>query len=168
MLIRTFQERDVGGACRITNHFIEHTPVHFGTTAMSEAEFAGVWREGCGRYPWLAAEVIEAGDTALAGYAKAGVWRAREAYARTAEVSVYLDPERTGRGLGRALYAELLTRLRAAGFHTAVAGAVLPNEASGALHESMGFAYVGKFKEVGRKFGSWHDVGWWQVMLNEA
>ena len=161
MIIRTFESRDVAPACRLTNHFIIRTAVHFGTSAHSEQEFGVLWESGREKFPWLAAEI----DGAVAGFAKAGTWGAREAYALTAEVTVYIDPAFHRRGIGRALYTELLHRLRAAGFHTAVGGVTLPNEASVRLHESMGFQYVGTFKEVGRKFDRWHDTGWWQVML---
>ena len=128
---------------------------------MTEAEFAAPWLEGREKHPWLAAEL----DGEFAGYAKAGVWRARDAYAKTAEVTVYVDERFHRRGVGRSLYAELFARLESLGFHTAVAGITLPNEGSVRLHEAMGFAYVGTFREVGRKFDAWHDTGWWQLML---
>jgi L-amino acid N-acyltransferase YncA len=161
MIIRTFEARDVGAACRLTNHFIEHTAVHFGARPQTEAEFAELWRPASERHPWLAAEL----DGSFAGYAKAGTWRPRDAYALTAEVTVYVDPRFHRRGVGRALYAELFVRLREAGFHTAVGGITLPNEGSVRLHEAMGFRRVGTFREVGRKFERWHDTEWWQLML---
>jgi phosphinothricin acetyltransferase len=164
MLIRDFGPGDVAGACALTNHYIAHTAVHFGLTPQADAEFEAMWRSGCERYPWLAAEV----DGRFAGYAKAGLWRSREAYALTAEVSVYVEPAFHGRGVGRALYGALIERLRAGGFHTAVGGVTLPNQASVRLHEAMGFRHVGTFREVGRKFDQWHDVGWWQLMLNDG
>jgi L-amino acid N-acyltransferase YncA len=161
MLIRTFEARDVAPAARLTNHFIVNTVVHFGAKPQSDDEFAAMWNASKDQFPWLVAEV----DGDFAGYAKAGTWRAREAYAKTAEVTVYVDPAFHGRGVGKALYAELLARLKAAGFHAAVGGVTLPNEASARLHEAMGFEFVGTFKEVGRKFGQWHDTGWWQKIL---
>ncbi len=161
MLVRDFQDTDVGPATRLTNHFIQNTAIHFGCTPQTETEFAAMWQEGRTKFPWLAAE----DDGKFAGYAKAGTWRARDAYALTAEVTVYIDPKFHRRGIGRGLYGELLTRLRATGFHTAVGGVTLANEASARLHESMGFAYVGTFREVGRKFAQWHDTGWWQIIL---
>jgi len=161
MLTRHFTADDIASACRLTNHFIEHTVVHFGTSPQTEAEFAAIWHAGRDMFPWLAAEV----NGAFAGYAKAGTWRARDAYAPTAEVTVYVEPAFHRKGIGRLLYGELLARLRAAGFHTAVGGITMPNPGSVALHEAMGFTYVGTFKEVGRKFDAWHDTGWWQIML---
>lgn len=161
MLVRTFAERDAGPACALTNTFIERTHIHFGTQAATEEEFAAVWRGGSARFPWLAAEV----EGRFAGYAKAGVWRDRAAYDRTVEVGVYVEPWCRRRGAGRALYMELFERLRAAGFHRVVAGIALPNGASVAMHEACGFRHVGTFREVGRKFERWWDVGFWEVGL---
>jgi len=161
MIVREFTESDVGPACRLTNHFIEHTSVHFGARPMADAQFLALWDSGRRKHPWLAAEI----DGQFAGYAKAGIWRERDAYALTAETGLYVNLEFQRRGVGRALYAELLARLKSAGFHTAVAGITLPNEHSARLHEAMGFKHVGVFRQVGRKFDTWHDTGWWQLIL---
>lgn len=99
------------------------------------------------------------------GFAYSGPFRERGAYTHTREVSVYLDATATGRGLGRRLYDDLLTRLVAAGTRTAVACVALPNDASEALHRVCGFEPVGVFREVGRKHDRWIDVAWWQAML---
>lgn len=163
MLIRDFEPGDVAAACALTNRFIEHTAVHFGVHPHSAQEFETMWLSGRATHPWLAAVA----DQTFAGYAKAGTWRTREAYALTAEVTVYIEPAFQRRGVGRALYGALLRRLREAGFHTAVGGVTLPNEGSVRLHESMGFRHVGTFRQVGRKFDAWHDTGWWQIMLDD-
>lgn len=159
--IRTFEDRDVAPANALTNHFIRETAIHFGLKEATDAEFRAVWQSGSARFPWLAAEV----DGRFAGYAKAGVWREREAYAGTVETGVYVDPSFHRRGVGRALYTELFVRLRAAGFHTVIAGIALPNDASVRMHEACGFTHVGTCREVGRKFGKWWDVGFWQAHL---
>jgi phosphinothricin acetyltransferase len=80
--------------------------------------------------------------------------------------TVYIDQAVHGKGLGRALYVQLLHELRERRFHTAFACITLPNPASVALHEAVGFASVGIWQEAGVKFGRWHDVGWWQVLLD--
>lgn len=161
LLVRDFEARDVAPANALTNHFIEHTTTHFGSTPATDEAFGAAWEKGRARHPWLAAEV----DGRFAGYAKAGIWRERDAYARTAETGLYVADGLRGRGVGRALYAALLERLRAAGFRTVVAGVTLPNEASVRLHEAVGFRPVGVFHAVGHKFGAWHDVGFWELDL---
>lgn len=160
VLIRPFEARDIAAANALTNHYIQHTAVHFATEPARDEEFAAGWA-GRGAYPWLAAEV----GGRFAGYAKAYQWRSREAYRRTAEVGIYVEPEFQRRGVGRALYAGLVEACRGMGFHALVAGIALPNEGSVRMHEACGFVHVGTFGEVGRKFERWHDVGFWQLVL---
>lgn len=159
--VRDFAAGDVAPANELTNHYIRETPIHFGATPASDDEFAAHWERGRARFPWLAATL----DGRFAGYCKAGVWRERDAYARTVETGIYVARDAQGRGVGRALYEALFARLRGAGFHAAVAGITLPNDPSVRLHEAVGFTRVGVFREVGRKFDAWHDVGFWQAML---
>jgi phosphinothricin acetyltransferase len=157
--VRDFALEDVAPANALTNWYIEHTAVHFAYEPATDAEFEATWRQGRQTHPWLAAEI----DGRFAGYAKAGVWRDRTAYERTCETGIYIERGMEGRGVGMALYGELLPRLRAAGFHAVVGGMTLPNPASAALHERAGFRKVAHFEQVGRKFGQWHDVGFWQL-----
>lgn len=99
------------------------------------------------------------------GFAYSSPFRPKGAYDATREVTVYLDPSAAGRGLGRALYDDLLTRMAAAGVRTALACISLPNDASEGLHRACGFERQGVLREVGRKFDRWIDVVWWQKML---
>ncbi len=96
------------------------------------------------------------------GMAYAATYRPRPAYDGTRETSVYLAPDARGRGLGRALYEELLARVDADGIHVCLAVIAQPNAASEALHEALGFERVGTLREVGRKFDRWVDTTWWQ------
>jgi phosphinothricin acetyltransferase len=112
-------------------------------------------------YGWLVAEL----DGAIAGYAYGSPHRTRAAYSSSCDVAVYVDPTLSRRGIGRALYAELLPLLGGKGYHAAFAGIALPNDASIGLHEAMGFTPVGTYREVGWKLGGWRDVGWWQRLL---
>jgi L-amino acid N-acyltransferase YncA len=112
-------------------------------------------------YPYVVAE--EGGE--VLGYAYASEHRTRAAYRSSVDVTVYVAAGAHHRGIGRALYAELLPAAAARGYHAAFAGIALPNAASVGLHEAMGFSPVGVYREVGRKFGRWHDVGWWQRLI---
>jgi phosphinothricin acetyltransferase len=112
--------------------------------------------------PWLVAEQ----DGRLLGYAYATRWRVRPAYRTSVESSVYLGGEAAGRGLGSALYRALLDALRRLDVHMVIGGIAQPNERSVALHEKLGFRKVAHFSEVGRKFGRWIDVGYWELRLD--
>jgi L-amino acid N-acyltransferase YncA len=114
--------------------------------------------------PWL---VYTGADGALAGYAYASRHRARAAYQWSVDVTVYIRAEHHRRGVGRALYSSLFRLVRLQGFYTAHAGITLPNPGSVALHEALGFRPVGVYPAVGWKLGSWRDVGWWQLALQE-
>lgn len=102
-------------------------------------------------------------DEAVLGYAYSSTYRPRPAYDRTREVSVYLDAPARGRGVGRALYDDLLARLRTDGVHTVLAVIAQPNEASEALHRACGFARVGLLPEVGWKQERWVDTALWAL-----
>lgn len=104
-------------------------------------------------------------DGVVLGYAYSSTYRPRPAYDRTRETSVYLAPEAAGRGLGRALYDDLLGRLRADGMHVALGVIALPNPASEALHRACGFERVGVLPEVGNKFDRWIDTAFWSLRL---
>lgn len=108
--------------------------------------------------------VADDGGTVL-GFAYSSSFRPKGAYDATREVTIYLDPAATGRGVGRRLYDELLARLAASGMRTALACIALPNDASEALHRACGFERQGVLREVGRKHGRWIDVVWWQRIL---
>ena len=104
-------------------------------------------------------------DGAVVGYAYSASYRPRPAYARTRETSVYLAADAVGQGLGRALYDDLLARLRADGMHVALGVIALPNPASEALHRACGFEQVGVLPEVGHKFDRWIDTAFWALKL---
>lgn len=113
-------------------------------------------------YPWLVAD-----EGGVVGYAYAGPHHPRPGYRWSATVSVYLAAAAQRRGLGRALYGELLPLLGSLGYVRAFAGITLPNPASVGLHEAVGFTPVGVYHSAGFKHGAWHDVSWWERPLQE-
>ena len=114
--------------------------------------------------PWLVS-LDDAGG--VSGYAYAGRHRERAAYQWSVETTVYVGEGSRGKGVGRALYSALFEELVRLGYYQAFAGITLPNAASVALHEGLGFAPIGIYRQVGHKLGRWHDVGWWQRPLQE-
>ncbi|MEO8466583.1 MAG: arsinothricin resistance N-acetyltransferase ArsN1 family B [Gammaproteobacteria bacterium] len=155
--IRDCTDADVPRICDIYNHYIRETVVTFEETPIAVAEMAGRIAAIRKRFPWL---VIES-EGAVAGYAYAGPWKTRSAYRFAIESTIYLAADALGRGLGTALYSRLLAALPQRDAHRVLGCIALPNEASVALHEKLGFKKIGIFNEVGWKFGRWVDVGYW-------
>lgn len=163
MTIRSADPQADAAACAaIYAPHVERTATSFEEEPPSTAEFAE--RIASAIHPWLVAER----EGEVVGYAYACPHRTRAAYRWAADVSVYVAGDVQRQGLGRALYGELLERLRRQRFQVACAGITLPNEASVALHESLGFVAVGVFRRIGWKAGAWRDVGWWQLDLEPA
>jgi L-amino acid N-acyltransferase YncA len=99
------------------------------------------------------------------GFGSLSPYRNRPGYNATAEDSVYVDRSHQGKGVGRAILAELVTSASAHGFHSVIARVSVGHQASRGLHESLGFAHIGTEREVGRKFGRWIDMDLLQRML---
>ncbi len=160
-MIRPATSHDADQIAAIYNHYIEHSVVTFEEVPLAADEMRARIEQGIPDYPWLVAE----SDEGLAGYAYATRWKPRSAYRNTVETSVYISPTRQRRGVGEALYRSLIDRLQEGGFHTALGGIALPNEASVSLHEKLGFRKVGELEQVGWKFDRWVNVGYWQRTL---
>ena len=139
------------------------TPITFELEPPTLADMEQRLRETLISYPWLLA--VE-GDQVL-GYAYGHAFRERAAYRWAVETSVYVAQDAHQKGVGSALYERLLTMLKAQGFVAAMAGATLPNPGSVRLHERFGFQDVGIWKNIGYKCGAWHDVGFFQLELNQ-
>ncbi len=159
--IRAALTEDAPAICAIYNHYVETTTVSFEEAAIDAREMERRILDVTSKYPWLVYVAAEG----ILGYAYAGAWKSRSAYRETVETSVYVDMSARGRGIGKALYAELIPALRALGLHAALGGIALPNEASVRLHEAFGFSKVGQLVEVGIKFGKRVDVGYWELLL---
>jgi phosphinothricin acetyltransferase len=141
---------------------VRDTAISFETQEPTAEEMARRLAATLPDFPWLAAEAEDGG---FLGYAYASAHRPTGAYRWSANVSIYLAQAARGRGVGKALYGELLDRLRRQGVCSVFAGIALPNPASVALHESVGFRPVGVYRRVGYKLGAWRDVGWWGQSL---
>lgn len=158
--VRDASAQDASAIAAIYNTYVLESTATFEVDAVDEREMArrieAVRDAGL---PWLLAQD---GDAVL-GYAYASPWKPRAAYARSVETSIYLAQAARGAGLGAALYAALLDRLRARDLHVAIGGVALPNPACEGLHAKFGFERVGCFREVGHKLGRWVDVAYWQL-----
>ena len=159
MRVREATEHDAASCAAIYAPYVTGSVISFELEPPSEAEMAA---RIAAAHDWL---VLEDDAGRIAGYAYAGPFARRAAYRWATEVSVYLDRAFRRRGGGRMLYETLLPRLAARGFRMAIAGMTLPNPGSEGLHRALGFEPVGTYRNIGYKFGAWHDVAWTQRVL---
>lgn len=165
MRIRDAAADDAGSIAEIYNDAVANSTAIWNDATVSAAD-RRAWIEarqaqGC---PVLVA-VGDAGD--VIGYASFGDWRAFDGYRGTAEHSVYVRSGRRGGGIGEALLAAIVERARSAGKHVLVAGIEAGNEASIRLHEKLGFEHAGTLAQVGQKFGTWLDLAFMQLRLDD-
>jgi phosphinothricin acetyltransferase len=170
--VRAGTDADLEALTDIYNHYVRETPITFDTTVFTPEQ----------RRPWLhshpedgphrllVAQDVRFVDSnppvGLLGYATSSPFRPKPAYSTSVEVSVYCAPEAAGRGIGTLLYEALFKALGTEDVHRAYAGVALPNEPSVRLHSRFGFRHVGTYEQVGRKFGRYWDVAWFEKRLD--
>ncbi|MDF6020466.1 GNAT family N-acetyltransferase [Streptomyces sp. JH34] len=167
--VRPGVEADLEALTDIYNHYVRETALTFDTVTFTPQE----------RLPWLRSHPQDGPHRLLValdpgtrddaphvlGYATSSPYRPKAAYSTSVEVSVYCAPGTTGRGVGTLLYKALFEALADEDLHRAYAAIALPNEASVRLHDAFGFRLVGTYEEVGRKFGRYRDVSWYEKPL---
>jgi len=163
--IRTATTGDLAALVDIYNHYVLQTPVTFDTDAFTldtrRAWFGQFAAEG--PYRLLVAER----DGEVVGYASSVRFKEKPAYGTSVETSIYVHPGHTGKGLGESLYKALLDDLlREPGLHRAYGGVTVPNPASVALHEKLGYRKVATYSEVGFKLDRYWDVCWFEKELS--
>lgn len=162
-LIRPSLESDIPAITAIYAHHVLNSTGTFETEPPSltdmTARRADVRAKGL---PYLVAEL----DGQVVGFAYGNWFKPRPAYRYSVEDSIYLAPGLQGKGLGRALLAELLLQCEAAGIRKVMA--IIgdsANASSVGVHKALGFEEVGQVKSCGWKFGAWRDIVIMQKML---
>ncbi|MFJ4977493.1 GNAT family N-acetyltransferase [Streptomyces coeruleorubidus] len=163
--VRPGVEDDLEALTALYNHYVRETAITFDTAIFTPEE----------RRPWLLSHPEDGphrlmvattlDSQRILGYATSSPFRAKPAYATSVETTVYVAPHADRRGIGTLLYKALFEALSGEDLHRAYAGIAQPNEASARLHERFGFRYVGTYREVGRKFGRYWDVAWYEKPL---
>lgn len=161
MTIRFATPADAPAILAIYGTYILESTITFEYEVPAVEEFAGRIRVIQQQYPFLVAESEER----VLGYAYATRHNERMAYQWSVNTSVYVLPEAHRKGIGRSLYAALFELLRRQGYHNAFAGITRPNPESEALHRAFGFELIGTYTNTGYKFGAWHSVSWFQLVL---
>jgi phosphinothricin acetyltransferase len=154
--IRPVRPSDLPALLDIYNHYVVNTPITFDLEPRTLAQ-RQEWLDQfapAGRYRCF----VAARGAAPIGWACSARFKEKAAYDTSIETSIYLAPGEGGKGLGRRLYETLFDALKGEDIHRAFGGVTLPNEASVAVHKSVGFEQIGTYREIGRKFGKYWDV----------
>ncbi|GAB4521759.1 MAG: GNAT family N-acetyltransferase [Parvularculaceae bacterium] len=162
-VFRDAEARDRPAILEIYNHYVLNAACTFDIEPYTLERRAPWFDQFSAQGPHRLLVAEEGG--AVLGYANSMRHRAKAAYDRTVETSIYLHPDWRGRGIAAPLYGALLEAAAAGGAHLAVAGVSLPNPASVALHRALGFEEVGTFPEIGYKFGRYWDTFWMRKLL---
>lgn len=162
--LRAGRATDLPEIVELYNHYVAHSPATFETSPV-RPEDRREWLEEHSRGGPHRLLVAEADDGGVVGWATTSPFRPRAAYATTVESSVYCRSGFTGQGLGTRLYDALFASIQGQDLARIVAGVTLPNASSVALHTRFGFRSVGVFTRVGRKFGRYWDVAWFERPL---
>ena len=170
ILIRSAVPADAARLAEIYRYYVENTAISFEYDAPDPAEFRQRIKRTLAGYPYLVLEE----DGIILGYAYAGPFKARAAYARSAELSIYLDQATRGRGLGARLYGALEAEMVARGFmnlYACIADPVEEDEylthGSERFHQRMGFTRAGSFHRCAWKFGRWYNMIWMEKIIGE-
>lgn len=170
IIIRMATIEDAKRLLDIYQYYVRETAITFEYDVPSEEEFRGRIEGTLEKYPYLVALDGEE----IVGYAYASSFHEREAYKWCAEMSIYLDRDIRGQGVGRLLYEELERRLRNMGILNLNACIAFPDKedehltfGSVRFHEKMGYSMVGEFHKCGFKFGRWYNMVWMEKLIGE-
>ena len=163
MNIRAAESTDLEALRALRNYYVASSYATFDEQSLTSEDIRE-WYDGFaenGPHRLLLAEA----SGALAGYAASQVYRARPAFRKTVETSIYVSPDQGGRGVGSMLYTALFAAIANEGLHRAVVGIALPNDASVRLHEKFGFIRVGTFSEYAIKNDEFISSLWMEKAL---
>lgn len=158
---KSIEESDLPGALEIYNHYIQTTTANFYYEPISIEQLKGFVFLNHGRYK---AYMIYRQDD-LVGFCFTTQFKNREAYNRTAEIGIYLNPEHTGRGLGVAVVKHLEKVSEDSGIKMLIASISGENVASIRLFEKLDYQKCGHIKRIGEKHGKVLDVVFFQKSL---
>jgi phosphinothricin acetyltransferase len=160
--LRAAVESDLAAINDIYNHYVLHSTCTYQEEPEPMESRRQWFKHHDEKHPVIVAEM----NGQIAGWASLSAYHARSAYRHTVENSVYIHHQHHRCGLGSLLLQELIARARSLGHRAIIAGIDADQAASVALHTKFHFEEVGRFKQVGLKFGRWLDVIYMELILN--
>lgn len=164
MPVRVVKPEDAESILKIYSPYITDTSVTFEIETPTIDDMRNRIINISHVYPWFVYEE----DNEVKGYAYASKHRERAAYRWSVDFAVYVRTDSQGKGIGKALFTELIGAVTRLGYYNAFGVIALPNDRSIALHGSFGFIQAGITRNCGYKLGAWHDVGIWQLKLRDT
>ena len=168
--IRPATEADAAEILNIYAPYITDTAITFEYDVPTLEEFTGRIRHTLEKYPYL----VAVRDSEIIGYAYAGAFYGRAAYDWSAETTNYVKKGCSHSGVGKLLYQELETALKAQNIINLYACIGYPEEDdeyltknSKQFHEHLGYRLIGEFRKCGYKFGRWYHMVWMEKMIGE-
>lgn len=161
--IRLIHPNDAQATLEIYRPYVEKTIISFEYDAPGIDEWETRIKTITADYPWLVCEH----NNEIIGYAYASKHRNRTAYSWAVESTIYLSEKFHHKGIAGILYETLFELLRVQGYINVYAGVGVPNIKSEKFHLAAGFYEIGYFKNIGFKFGAWHDTRWFQLHLTD-
>jgi len=158
LLIRNASVRDAEALAGIYNHYVTNTQFTFDLETFS-VDDRRQWLAGYNENPMHRLLIGEV-EGEVIGYASSSLFRPKPAYYRSVETTIYLTPGTQGNGYGAQLYSALLRELEGTGINRCYGIIALPNDASVALHRSLGYTEAGHLTKVGYKFDRYWDTLW--------
>ena len=163
MIIRPARESDLPELLAIYNYEVENGVATLDLTPRTPDEWKVWFSEHQNDAHFI---LVGEENGAAAGYASLSEYRRKEAYASTAELSVYISPDHRRKGAASALMGAVLDRAKECGkLHSVVSVITAGNEASEKLHQKFGFTFCGTLHQVGFKHGQYRDIDNFELIL---
>ena len=163
MKISLAKKKDLNGINDIYNYYISNTAYTFDISKITIAEK----KEWFNQFKNSETSICLVGyeNKELVGFVCSTKFREKEAYNQSLETSVYISDKYKGRGFGKKLMSELITRLKPTNIKNLYALITYPNKSSINLHKTLNFTKVGKLNNVGYKFKKYWSVHIYELKL---
>lgn len=161
MRIEKAKPGDIPEMLSIYNHYIMESTATFHLEAIDESRFKKEFFHDDGIY---SSYVIKKG-TEIIGFCTLSQFNSKEAYRRSAYVSIYLDKENVGRGYGARTVDFLEKEAAEKGIASLIALICSENSYSVRMFEKKGYRLAGKLEKAGEKFGRLLDVVYYQKLI---
>jgi phosphinothricin acetyltransferase len=161
---RKAEEKDSGPISDVFNYFVENSFASYETSKMGQDFYSKIKKESSPQYPFYVIEV----SNSVIGFGFLKPYRNTEAFRRTAEITYFILPKHTRKGLGKKLLQVLEEEANELGITTLLANISSLNDQSLKFHWKNGFRRCGTFRKIGKKFGKDFDVVWMQKSLKDS